>query len=95
MLNHCGNVLRLQRIEDGEEVVSVRHTFLGHLVWEVNPELRIRLPLRQESLDGQLVILGDSDANDLRLLHQLLLVLKYVTEEVFVEHRFGWKVELH
>jgi len=95
VLDHGGDVLRVQRVHDGEEVRAVGQPVLGQLVREVHPEVWLRPPGRQHGLDGQLVVLGHDDGLDVGQPHQPLLVLQDVAEEVLVEHGVGRQVQLH
>ena len=85
VLHDLLEVLRLQRVEDVEEVLARRALAGGIRVGEVLHELRVLLEVRPERLHRELVVLWDVDLLDLGLLHQLLLADEDVLEEVLVD----------
>ena len=73
MLEDAIEVFRLDRVEDVEEVLA-RGTFAcGICVGELLREVRVPLDVGPKRLDGEFVVVRNSDALDVGLLHQLLL----------------------
>ena len=95
MSNYFAHILRVESIENVEEVLSVRWMTLGILIREVHHEDRIILEVREEFLDRELLILWYVDHLDIRKFEELLLVSKNCSEKVFVHHDFWRKIELY
>ena len=94
MAQDLGEVVRVQRVHDVEEVLAGRPLVLGVVVREIGVEDRVLLELGEERLDGELVVLGDLDLLDLQLLEQLLLAAEDILEEVLVDEALRRQVEL-
>ena len=95
MSNYFAHILRIESIENIEEVLSVRRMTLGILIRQVHHEDRIILEVREEFLDRELLILWYVDHLDIRKFEELLLISKNCYEKVFVHHDFWRKIELH
>ena len=87
MLNHVTNIVGVHRVEDGEEVGSVREPVLRVLVLQILHHLAIAKELWEHVLDTELVIMGNSDELAIAHLEQLLFPLKYLAQEVTVYGR--------
>ena len=61
MRNHIAHILRMYRIEDGEEVGSVRVAILRVLVLQVFHHFTVTTELWVDVFDSQLIILRHSD----------------------------------
>ena len=77
-------ILRLERVEDIEEVLARRAPPGRVLVREVAGELWVLAHVGPKGLHGQLVIMRNSDLLDVGLLHELLFAAQNVLEEVLV-----------
>ena len=95
MSDYLAHILRVESIENVEEVLSVRRMTLGILIRKVHHEDRIILEVGEEFLDRELLILWYVDHLDICKFEELLLVCKNCSEEVFVHHDFWRQVELH
>ena len=95
MSNYFAHILRVESIENVEEVLSVRRMTLGILIRKVHHEDRIILEVWEEFLDRELLILWYVDHLDIRQFEELFLVCKNCSEKVFVHHDFWRKIELH
>ena len=95
MSNYFAHILRVESIENVEEVLSVRRMTLGILIRKVHHEDRIILEVGEEFLDRELLILWYVDHLDIRQFEELLLVSKNCSKEVFVHHNFWRKIELY
>ena len=88
MSNELLQVLRLQRVEHVEKVIT-RWTFACCvLAWEIRHKLTIFTHLRIDGLHRQLFVLGDGDELDLALFEELLFAFEHHLEEVFVYNCF-------
>ena len=88
-------VARLERVDQVEEVLPVRHAALRQLLREVPHELLVRLEHRPQFDHGELVELRHGDPFDLVQTQKRLLVREDLFEEVFVEHPVRRQVQLH
>ena len=95
MSDYLAHILRVESIENVEEVLSVRGMTLGILVWEVHHEDRIILEVGEEFLDRELPILWYVDHLDICKFEELLPIGKNCSEKVFVHHDFWREIELH
>ena len=87
-------VVRMNGVEDIEEVLARRPFACRILVWEVASELRVLAELRPECLHGNFIVTGNVDLLDIGLLHKLLLAAEDVLEEVLVDEALRRQVEL-
>ena len=94
VLHDLRQVVRVQRVEDVEEVLPRRTLVLRVLVRKVRQEDGVLLELGIERLHRQLVVVRDLDRRDGRLLVELLLPGEDVLQEVLVDEAFGRQVEL-
>ena len=78
-------VLRVDRVQDVEEVRSGRPLAVRVFVGEVLDEFRIFLELRIQRLDADLVVVRHRDLLHDGLLHQFLLPGEDLLEEVLVD----------
>ena len=85
-------VARVDGVDDGVEVVAVRESVLRQLRREVWLELLVILELRPEVADGQLVVAGNRDGDDVLLQEELLLFLEYLAKEVAAD-LINWRQE--
>ena len=90
-----GEEVGMDGIEDVEEVLPRRTLAIWEDVREVLLHLLIIGELRPEVLDGQLVVVGHLDADDLLLLEQLLLAGEHLLQEVLVDRGGRRQVELY
>ena len=74
MGHHLVKVLRVNSVQDVEEVLSGRALALWELVREVLRELSVVLELGVECLDAELIVVRDLYGTDLVLSQELLLV---------------------
>ena len=95
MSNYFAHILRVESIENVEEVLSVRRMTLGILIREIHHEDGIILEIGKKFLDRELLILWNVDHFDFRKFEELLLISKNCSEKVFVHHDFWRKIELH
>ena len=95
MLDQSLYELWLQRVEDVEEVLSIRSATLSHLAREVLHEFCVVLHHRPQTYHRQFIIEWHVDPLDLIESQKSLLIFEHFFEEVFVEHVVGWKVKLH
>ena len=95
MSNYFAHILRIESIENVEEVLSVRRMTFGILIRKVHHEDRIILEVGEELLDRELLILWYVDHLDICKFEELLLVCKNCSEKVFVHHDFWRKIELY
>ena len=72
MLNHIFDMLRMDRIEHGEEVLAIRIPILRIDVLQILHNFRVTFELRVDMLDTQLIVLRYIDRAFLRDLQQLL-----------------------
>ena len=87
-------VVRIQGVEDIEEVLA-RWSLAGWvLVRKVGQEDRVLLELRIELLDGELIVVGHVDVLHLDLLEQLLLADQDILEEVLVDEALRRQIKL-
>ena len=94
MVHDLLEVVRVQGVEDVEEVVT-RWSLAGWvLVGEVRHEDRVLLELRIQSLDGQLIVMWHYDILHLYFLEELLLTNQDILKEIFVDKALGWQIEL-
>ena len=61
MHDHVTHVLRMHRVEDGEEVGSVRVAILWVLVLQILHDFTVSMELGEDVFDAQFIILGHSD----------------------------------
>lgn len=94
VLDHLGHALRVDGVEDVEEVLAVDALALGRLVGHVLHDLGVRGEAGQQVGDGQLVEPGDLDELDVGDLEELLLAGQDLAEEVAVDGRVPHDVEL-
>ena len=73
MLEYSLKILRLDRVEEVEEVLARRPFTSRVAVREVLGELGVALYVRPQCLHRELIVVRDRDMLDIRLLHQLLL----------------------
>jgi len=83
--NDLCEVLRMNRVQDVEEVLPRWPLALRVPVGEELQHLRVLLELRPESLDGELLVLLDRNLVDLRLLQEVLLSAEDLVEEILGE----------
>ena len=88
-------ILRLERVEDVEEVLARRAPPGRVLVREVAGELWVLAHVGPKGLHGQLVIVRNSDLVDVGLFHELLLARQDVFQEILVDDIGVWQVVLH
>ena len=84
MLRDLLQILRVDGVEDVEEVFTVGTFVLRILVLEVNIELIIILESRPHLVYRELIKVRNINVVHLILLQQKLLVLEDLTEKVFV-----------
>ena len=89
-----GQVVRVDRVQNVEEVVPGRAFPFRIGVGEELHLVVVLLELRIEVLDGQLLEVGHLHVHLLRLQEELLLVLQEQPQEVLVDDRLVWDVEL-
>ena len=94
MTHDLRQVLMMERVEDVEEVLARWTLVLGIRRREVLGKLWVLLELWPEAADGELVVVGDLDLVDVRLLHEHLLAGEDILQEVFVDTCFVWQVIL-
>ena len=94
MTHDLRQVFMMECIEDVEEVLARRTLVLWVRCREVLRELWVLLKLWPETPDGELIVVGDLDLVDVRLLHQHLLAGEDILQEVFIDTCFVWKVIL-
>ena len=87
-------VVRIQGVENVEEVVTGRSLSGRILVREVGHEDRVLRELRIKSFDGELIVVWHSYLLHLHLLEQLLLADQDILEEVFVDEALRWQIKL-
>ena len=94
MTHDLRQVLMMERVEDIEEVLARWTLVLRICCREVLGKLWVLLKLWPEPPDGELVVVGDLDLVDVRLLHEHLLAGEDILQEVFVDTCFVWQVVL-
>ena len=94
MTHDLRQVLMMERVEDVEEVLARRTLVLWVRCREVLRELWVLLKLWPETPDGELIVVGDLDLVDVRLLHQHLLAGEDILQEVFIDTCFVRQVVL-
>ena len=94
MTHDLRQVLMMERVEDIEEVLARWTLVLRVRCREVLGKLWVLLKLWPEPPDGELVVVGDLDLVDVRLLHEHLLAGEDILQEVFVDTCFVWQVIL-
>ena len=94
MVNQSSNVLRLESVQDVEEVLSSRVATLGQGVREVLHELGVTFHLLLEVLDAELIELRHHYEVDVLQRHELLLVGKDHLQEIPVDHGIRRDVQL-
>ena len=85
MLEYSLKILRLDRVEEVEEVLARRPFTSRVAVREVLGELGVALYVRPQCLHRELIVVRDCDMLDICLLHQLLFARKNVLQEVLVD----------
>ena len=86
--NFCG-ILRIDCIQDIEEVISARSFLVWVFVLEVDIELLVLLQVRPESFGTYLLIARYMNIVDLILFHQLLFASQDLPHKVFI-YLFFW-----
>ena len=94
MCHDLAEVVRVQGVEDVEEVVPWWALTFWVLVGEVLHHGGVLGELGIQGLDGELFVLRHPDLLDLRLLEQVLLAREDLLEKVLVDHRLRREVEL-
>ena len=94
VLHNLAKVVRVDGVEDVEEVLTMRSFVFRVLVWEIAVHDRIVFELWPQCLRGQLLIMRHFDDVHLVLLQQLLLAGQHILEEVLVDEWLWWQVEL-
>ena len=89
-----GQVLRVDRVEHIEEIVARWPLALRIFVGEEAHHVRVLQELRVEVLHGELLEVGHLHVHLLRLQEELLLVLQEQPQEILVDDRLVWDVEL-
>ena len=87
-------VVRVQGIEDVEEVITWRTLAFRILTRKVGHHFGVLGKHRIQVLDAELVVPGHLDLLDDGLLHQLLLAGQDLLEEVFIHDGLVRQVEL-
>ena len=82
----------MYRIENGEEVGSVRVAILRVLVLQVFHHFTVTTKLGVYVFDSQLIILRHSDKLAFGNRQQRFLALKDLAHEVAVDGRKGWHI---
>ena len=85
----------MHRVEDVEEVVSRRAFVFRVRVRKELLKLLVSSELGIQGLDADLIVLRNRDPVYLCLLEQVLLALQHVSEEILVDGRLLWQIELH
>ena len=89
-----GQVVRVDRVQDVEEIVSRRPFPFRIGVGEELHHVRVLLELRVERLDRQLIVVGHFDLDLLLLQEQALPAREHGLEEVLVDRLLVWEVVL-
>ena len=87
--NHIAHILWMHRVEDGEEVRSVRVSVLWVLVLQVLHHVTVFTELGEDVFDTQLIIMRHSDKLAFCHWQQRFLTLEDLTQEVAVDGRNG------
>ena len=77
----------MEGVQDVEEVLSWGALALWKSIRDEHHELLVRLEIREELLDRELVIMRDADGVDVGLLHQHLLAHQDVFQEILCYDR--------
>ena len=85
MRHDPGQVLRVDGVQDIEEVLAAWASLSSILVLEVDVEGGIFFEVLPQVLDRQLIPVRHMDELDILLLEQLLLIGKDLPEEVLVD----------
>lgn len=94
VLDDLLQVVRLQRVEYVEEVLSWRSLAFRVLVGEVALKDRVLSHRRVDVLDTELLVVWHFDEDHVRPLEQLLLPGEHLLDEVLGHDRFVRQVEL-
>ena len=86
--------VRIERVEHVEKVLPRWALASRILVGEVPDEEIVPCELGPQGLDGDLLIVWDLYGRDVSLLDQRLLVCQDLLQEVLVDDRGWWHVEL-
>ena len=89
MGHHLLQIIRIQGIQDGEEVLSGWALVPRKNIWEILLELKVLLVLGPEPLDGELIVMRDLDRGHRLLLEELLLSGEHGLQEVLVDMMTG------
>ena len=79
-------------MQNVEEILTIRHTALGHFGWEVFNELRICSRLRPQVDHRQLIVQRNVDKLDSINPQKFLIFDKDLFQEVLIEHVLGRQV---
>jgi len=95
MLYKTLQVSWLKRVQNIEEVFSVRYTALSHLRWEVQHELFIVLQHWPDVAYRKFIIQRHIDSGDLVESQQGLIFTQHFLQKIFVHHVLRRQVKLH
>ena len=95
VLNKAPDIVRVDRVEDCEEVLPGWALLLGEGVWKILHEVRVLSEERKYVLHGQLIKLRN--VNELAICDwkKLLFIINDLFEEVLVDTHATWDVQLH
>ena len=85
MAHHLLQVVRVNGVQDVEEVLARRAFANGVLIGEVLRELWVFTELRPQALDRELIVVWNRDLLHLHLLQQMLLAGQNVFEEILID----------
>ena len=83
-------IVRVNRVQDCEEVITRGRLVPGKGIWKVLGEVWALLQLRPEPLDRELIVLRHLDDGHSFLLEELLLVGEDLLEKVLVDGVGRW-----
>lgn len=94
MVHDLGDIVRIDGIEDVEEIFSIGSSFVCIFILEVDVEVFIILEVLPKVLDTELIPAWDMDEIDLILFEQLLIVPEDAPQEVLVHLALRWQIVL-
>ena len=87
MLHDLCQIFRMEGVQDVEEILPGWALAPREPIREEHHELLVRLEIREELLDRELVIMRDADGVDVGLLHQHILAHQDVFQEILCYDR--------
>ena len=95
MIQHLLQVVGVHGVENIVEIVSRWAFALWEDIWKVLPHIFVIGELWPDILHAELIVVGDLNEVDFLLPEQLLLLGKYLFEEVFIDGVGRRQVELN